>query len=242
MIILYTDFTLSGPYVGQLKAAIYQRNPDVHIIDLMHDAPGFNVKHSACLLNSLVQYCPDGSVFCCVVDPGVGSARQAIVVKINTQYFIGPDNGLFEYILRSTNKSDAYKILWEPPQLSSTFHGRDIFAPIAANIAQSDFSGIDSMPLSNIARFDWANDLYEIIYIDGYGNLMTGIVASAISAETILEYNGTEIHSVKTYFDMPVGKLCWYINSNQLVEIALCEGSAAKTYSFKIGDIINISK
>ncbi len=242
MIILYTDFTLRGPYVGQLKAAIYQKNPTINIIDLMHDAPNFNVKHSACLLNSLVQYCPDSSVFCCVVDPGVGSARQAIVLKINSQYFVGPDNGLFEYILRSANKPEAYKILWEPPQLSSTFHGRDIFAPIAANIAQADFSGIDSMPLNNIMRFDWADNLSEIIYIDGYGNLMTGIAASAISAKTMLEYKDTKIHFAKTYSDMPVGKLCWYINSNQLVEIALREKNAAKTYSFEIGSVISISK
>ncbi|VAW91040.1 hypothetical protein MNBD_GAMMA23-2576 [hydrothermal vent metagenome] len=238
MIILYTDFTLQGPYVGQLKAAIYKQYSNAKIVDLMHDVPSFDVKHSACLLNSLIQYFPEDSVFCCVVDPGVGSARQAIVLKVAGQYFVGPDNGLFEYLLRSNDKLQAYKISWQPAQLSTTFHGRDIFAPIAANIAQGNFSGIESISLDSITCFDWANDLFEIIYIDAYGNLMTGITASGISKEAILELNGTKIQFAKTYTDMPTGKLCWYVNSNQLVEIALRGQSAANVYSSKIGDIV----
>ncbi len=238
MIILYTDFSLQGPYVGQLKAAIYKQYSNAKVVDLMHDAPSFNIKHSACLLSSLAQYFPEDSVFCCVVDPGVGSARQAIVLKVGSQYFVGPDNGLFEYLLRSKDKLQAYKISWQPAQLSTTFHGRDIFAPIAANIAQRDFSGIEGIPLNNITRFDWANDLFEIIYIDTYGNLMTGIAASSISIKTILELNSTKIQFAKTYTDMPTGELCWYINSNQLIEIALRGQSAAKVYSFQIGDIV----
>lgn len=238
MIILYTDFTQQGPYVGQLKAAIYKQYSNAKVVDLMHDAPSFDVKHSARLLNSLIQYFPEGSVFCCVVDPGVGSARQAIVLKVGSQYFVGPDNGLFEYILRSKDELQAYKISWQPAKLSATFHGRDIFAPIAANIAQRDFSGIESTSLNNITRFDWENDLFEIIYIDAYGNLLTGIAASSISTETILELKGTKIQFAKTYTDMPMGELCWYVNSNQHIEIALRGQSAAKIYSSQIGDIV----
>ncbi len=240
MIILYTDFTLHGPYVGQLKAAIYKQNPSVNIIDLMHDVPNFNIRYSACLLNSLIEYFPDDSVFCCVIDPGVGSARQSIVLKINNQYLIGPDNGLFEYILRSSHKSQAYKIVWAPSQLSATFHGRDIFAVIAARIAQMDFSGIDKLPLNDILRFDWENNLAEIIYIDAYGNLMTGIAASAISTETVIELKGRRVYFAKTYAEMPTNQPCWYVNSNQLVEIALREQNTAKAYSSQIGDIVNI--
>jgi len=238
MIILYTDFTLQGPYVGQLKAAIYKQHSNATVVDLMHDAPSFDVKHSACLLNSLIQYFPEGSVFCCVVDPGVGSARQAVVLKAGSQYFVGPDNGLFEYLLRSKDKLQAYTISWQPTQLSTTFHGRDIFAPIAANIAQRDFSGIEGISLNNITRFDWANDLFEVIYIDAYGNLMTGIAASSVSIETIFELNGTKIKFAKTYADMPAGELSWYINSNHLIEIALRGQSAAKVHSSQIGDAV----
>ncbi len=240
MIILYTDFTLRGPYVGQLKAAVYAKHPDAKVIDLMHDAPGFDVKHSACLLNSLIQYFPLDSVFCCVVDPGVGSSRQAIVLKVNSQYFVGPDNGLFEYILRSAKDIQAYKITWQPLELSCTFHGRDIFAPVAAKIMQADFDGIENIPVNDVMRFDWPNDIFEIIYIDAYGNLMTGIAATAISRATILELKGIKIYFSKTYADMLPDTLCWYVNSNQLVEIALREGHAAKTHFCEIGDSVNI--
>ncbi len=242
MIILYTDFTLLGPYVGQLKAAIYKYYPDAKIIDLMHDAPGFDVKHSACLLNSLIKYFPAGSLFCCVVDPGVGSSRQAIVLKVNGLYFIGPDNGLFEYILRAEKDVQVYKITWQPRQSSHTFHGRDIFAPVAAKIAQNDFSATENISINDIKRLDWPDDLYEVIYIDAYGNLMTGIAATAISKAAILDLKGVKIHFAKTYADMPADTLCWYVNSNQLVEIALREQNAAKTHSCRIGDSVRLLK
>jgi len=242
MILLYTDFTFNGPYLGQLKAAIYQNNTEAQIIDLMHDVPSFDVKHSAYLLNSLVEYFPDGSVFCCVIDPEVGSKREAIALKIGEQYFIGPDNGIFEYLLRSKKDTQGYKIIWKPKTLSTTFHGRDIFAPIAANISKNDFSGLKSIPLSNLKRFDWSNNLFEVIYIDAYGNMMTGISASAIDEEDILGLAGIKISFAKTYSDMHKDTMCWYINSNQLVEIALRERNASETYSCKIGAVINLIK
>ena len=242
MIILYTDFTLAGPYVAQMKAAIYSKVNTAKIVDLMHDAPHFDIKHSARLLNSLVSYFPENSVFCCVVDPGVGSSREAIVLKIENQYFVGPDNGLFEYILRSHKEVQAYKIIWQPLQLSTTFHGRDIFAPIAADILKKDFSGLETLALKKIMRFGWDDDLFEIIYIDGFGNLMTGIAAETISQDSILELNGNKIHFSNTYSQMPKDQLCWYVNSNQLIEIAINGQSAESTCSCRVGHHITVMK
>lgn len=240
MIILFTDFGLQGPYVGQLKSVLYQNNPDSKIIDLMHDAPMFDIKHSACLLNSLIQYFPVGSVFCCVVDPGVGSDRNAIVVKANDQYFVGPDNGLFEYLVRSDPDFTAYYIVWQPEVLSKTFHGRDIFAPITAQIDAGDFDSLEKINQNDLKRFSWPNDVFEIIYIDHFCNLMTGIRESSISAETELVFNGQNISYVETYSNMPDGQLCWYINSNQLVEIGLNKMNAGLVHTAQIGDPLEI--
>ena len=240
MIILFTDFSYNGPFVGQLKSAIYQVNNDITIIDLMHDAPMFDIKHSACLLKSLYINLPDESVVCCVVDPGVGSDRQAIVIKTDGKYFIGPDNGLFEYILRDNSNTLAYKINFQPKTLSSTFHGRDIFAPIAAQIHQNQFGSLELIGLTDIQRFDWDNNLAEIIYIDSFCNLTTGIVAESISQKTIIKYQGYCISFVNTYADMVGEQLFWYVNSNGLVEIGINSKNAAVQLNAQIGDVVEL--
>jgi len=238
MIILYTDFSQLGPYVGQLKSVIYQHNPGSKIIDLMHDAPMFDVKHSAYLLNSLTPYFTNESVFCCVVDPGVGGARKNIVVKADDKHYIGPDNGLFEYIIRSASKLEYYTISWEPEVLSTTFHGRDIYAPIAAQIDSGIFEEIKKIEPKDITRFNWPNDLLEIIYIDSFGNLMTGIRATSIDIESILHIKGEKVYFSKTYTTMPDGQVCWYVNSNGLIEIALNKDNAGLKYDIKIGETV----
>ena len=238
MIILYTDFSQLGPYVGQLKSVISQYNPDSKIIDLIHDAPMFDVKHSAYFLNSLTPYFSDESVFCCVVDPGVGGTRNNIVVKADNKYYIGPDNGLFEYIIRSASKLEYYTISWEPEVLSTTFHGRDIYAPIAAQIDSGFFEEIEKIAPKDVTRFNWPNDLYEIIYIDSFGNLMTGIRATSIDIESILHIKGEKVYFSKTYTTMPDGQVCWYVNSNGLIEIALNKDNAGLKYDIKIGEAV----
>ena len=240
MIILFTDFTLNGPYVGQVKSAIYQYHSKSVVIDLMHDVPMFDTKHASCLLNSFISFFPKKSVFCCVVDPGVGSDRNAIVVKADDRYFVGPDNGLFEYICKMSTRLEYFTITWKPKLLSSTFHGRDIFAPIAASIDRGVFDGLESTNSKNIKRFPWPVDLYEIIYIDPFGNLMTGVRGSSLSSESILELNGQKINYAVTYSNMPEGELCWYVNSNNLVEIGVNLSSAALQGSYRIGMKINI--
>lgn len=241
MILLFTDFSLQGPYVAQLKAAIYNINPELKIIDLMHDAPVFDIKHSACLLNSLIPSVPANSIFCCVVDPGVGSSRRPIVIKSGNNYFIGPDNGLFEYIYRKNDYLEFYNILWRPQVISNTFHGRDLFAPIAARISNGIFDGIQVLDSSEVKRYAWSDDLCEIIYIDHFGNLMTGIRSSSISNDKVIFLKGNEVIYSDTYSNMPEDTLCWYINSNQLVEIGLNKKNAAVTYYSQIGDLVELN-
>jgi len=240
VIILFTDFTYNGPYVGQLKAVIYKKNHNAKIIDLMHDAPAFKPQYAGLLLNSIIQYCPANSVFCCVIDPGVGSQREAIVIETNGHYFVGPDNGLFEYVVRSHTDFKVYAINWQPDALSNTFHGRDIFAPIASEVCEGNLQNLKLANEDHLKRFDWDSNLQEIIYIDSFGNLMTGIKSASLTENSVLEFNGQRVDFVTTFSKMQGRKLCWYKNSNGLVELAINSQHTAKLLNARLGDVVSI--
>ena len=128
MIVLFTDFGVTGPYVGQMKSVLCQQASTIPVIDLMHDAPTFDPQAAAYLLASLVSEFPHDSVFLCVVDPGVGSDRRPLIAKINERWFVGPDNGLFNIVARHAldiSKMKWWEITWQPERLSASFHGRD---------------------------------------------------------------------------------------------------------------------
>ena len=142
MIVLFTDFGINGPYVGQMKAVLFQQAPGVSVVDLFADAPAFEPQLSAYLLAAYVNEFPQGSVFLCVVDPGVGNqSRRPVIVKVDERWFVGPDNGLFNVICTRAKNPKAiqwWQITWQPPKLSSSFHGRDLFAPVAARLASAE--------------------------------------------------------------------------------------------------------
>ena len=132
MIVLLTDFGLHGPYTGQMKAVLHQTAPGVPVIDLFADAPVGNPKAAAYLLPAYAGWFPAGTVFLCVVDPGVGEARPAIVLEADGRWYVGPGNGLFELVQRRAGATRSWDIEWKPERLSASFHGRDLFAPVAA--------------------------------------------------------------------------------------------------------------
>jgi S-adenosyl-L-methionine hydrolase (adenosine-forming) len=138
MIVLFTDFGLHGTYTGQLKAVLHQMAPGVPAIDLFADAPVGNPKASAYLLAAYAVWFPVGTVFLCVVDPGVGGRRPAIVLEADGRWYVGPGNGLFELVLRRAAKTRSWDIDWRPEHLSASFHGRDLFAPVAAMLARGE--------------------------------------------------------------------------------------------------------
>ena len=135
MIALFTDFGLHGPYTGQMKAVLHQMAPGIPIIDLFADAPVGNPKASAYLLAAYAAWLPVRTVFLCVVDPGVGGTRPAIFIEADGRWYIGPGNGLFELIQRRARETHSWDIDWKPKHLSASFHGRDLFAPVAAMLA-----------------------------------------------------------------------------------------------------------
>jgi S-adenosylmethionine hydrolase len=240
MILLFTDFGLSGPYIGQMEAAIFQIAPTARVINLFADAPGFNPQASACLLAAYMDDFPAGSVFLTVVDPGVGSNRKPVVATIDGKYFVGPDNGLFDVCAKQAAHACKQEILWRPDSLSASFHGRDLFAPLAAHL---DCGNVASEWLGPEQRFELDSvkrDLHEVIYIDHYGNAMTGVRALEMPVPATLLVNDTELAQARTFSDVPPGQVFWYENSNSLVEIAVNCGSAAEQLCLTVGTKIEI--
>src|SRR5579871_4584320 len=135
MILLFTDFGLEGPYTGQVKAVLVREAPGIPVLDLFADAPAQRPKEAAYLLAAYAPWFEPKSTFVCVVDPGVGSGRPAEAHHIDGRWFVGPGNGLFEPLLRRAKQSASYTIP-PAPGISASFHGRDLFAPIAAKLAK----------------------------------------------------------------------------------------------------------
>ena len=136
MIFLFTDFGSADLYVGQVKAVLAAQAPRAPVIDLLNDAPPFNIRAGAHLLAALAARIPRGSVTLAVVDPGVGGAREAVAVRADGRWFVGPDNGLISVAAARAGTAQVYAIGWRPRRLSASFHGRDLFAPVAAMLAR----------------------------------------------------------------------------------------------------------
>ena len=235
MIVLFTDFGWQGPYVGQIKAVLAQQAPHQPLIDLMHDVPAFKPRAAAYLLASLVKKFPAETVFLAVVDPGVGSGeRRPCVVNADDRWYIGPDNGLFNVIARQASKHRVWEIDWRPETLSDSFHGRDLFAPVAAQFACGD------LPAMTITTFaddpeNWSIDLAEIIYMDHFGNAMTGLHGNLVSKDLKLRIHDHVIPYARVFAEAQIGEPFWYINSNGLIEIAMNQASVAQSLELTIG-------
>lgn len=235
MIVLFTDFGVSSLYTGQVKAALARDAPGIPVIDLLDDVPAYRIQGAAYLLDALRQAFPSGTVFFAVVDPGVGGARPPAVVQAGGQWFVGPDNGMFELVLRRCERPRAWHITWAPPRLSTTFHGRDLFAPVAAALATGHAVPAVERDPGELRRPDWPNDLAEIIYIDGYGNAITGIRAIALAEGLGVAVAGTRVPRGRTFSDVPPGTFLCYENANGLIEIAACQGRAADALGLEPG-------
>jgi len=240
MIFLITDFGIEGPYVGQMRRVILERTPSVPVIDLISDAPLCNPRATAYLLGAYTGGYPPGTVFLSVVDPGVGSApRVPVAVRCDARWYVGPDNGLFEIVRRRATLAETFRIEHSSEELSATFHGRDLYAPVAAELACGDES---RLRLSQALRFaDWPDDLAEVIYIDHFGNAMTGVRASQVAAEAVVEAKGQRLRRARTFGAVAPGEAFWYENANGLLEIAVNRGCAHRELSLQIGDRVTVA-
>jgi S-adenosylmethionine hydrolase len=237
-ILLFTDFGADDLYVGQVEAMLDRHAPGVRVIDLLHEAPPFNVRASAHLLAALVQGLPRGHVFVGVVDPGVGSDRGGVVLRADGRWYVGPDNGLFSVVAARAPSKSVWRITGHPPGVSPSFHGRDIFAPMAAAVATDDFPNESVAPAADLATHLGGDDLAEVIYVDHYGNCFTGIRARGIGHAKRLAAAGRELAHARVFAAVVPGTAFWYENSSGLVEIAVNHGSAAVELGLAVGTAV----
>ena len=255
IIVLLTDFGLIDPYVGVMKGVIKTINQSAQIIDLSHNVPSFNIRAAAIMLLVSHSYFPPGSIFVVVVDPGVGSSRRALLVATRNYYFIGPDNGS----LVPASMRDGVEGIWDIsdspmrlPRVSGTFHGRDIFAPVAAYLSlgyRPDDLGarVDDFEEKIVIPRPEENGRCirgEIIYIDKFGNLMTNIESSHIdgwkNVALALKTHNLRCRILRSFSHAPPGETACYINSWGFLEIGVYLGSAREMLGAEIGDIVEV--
>ncbi|GAB4511353.1 MAG: SAM-dependent chlorinase/fluorinase [Sulfuricaulis sp.] len=240
MIVLFTDFGLADPYVGQMHAVLAREAPGVPIVDLFHCVPDFNIRAGAYLLPAYAREFPPDTIFVCVVDPGVGGARRPVMLRADKRWYVGPDNGLFEMVQRRASEYECRVIRWRPPRMSASFHGRDLFAPVAAMLARGGMPDAEPARLTAPADAPWPEDLAEIIHIDHYGNGISGLRAESVSASRAIRIGKEVLKYAQVFSDVPPGTAFWYENSNKLVEIAVNGGNAAVRLGFKSGDPLTL--
>ena len=240
MIVLFTDFGLAGPYIGQMEAVLHRDAPGVPVVNLCADAPRFDPKASAYLLAAYAPAFPDDSVFLCVVDPGVGGSRAPLVVQAGRAWYVGPDNGLLAIAARRAANARTWRISWQPPGLSASFHGRDLFAPVAAKLARGEAPPGTLHPKDDMIGGDWPDDLAGVVYVDSFGNVMTGLRADGLGADQALTAGSRTVTRVRTFSDVAVGEAFWYENANGLAEIAVNQGRADQVLGLAVGDPVEV--
>lgn len=241
MIVLFTDFGAQGPYLGQMEMVIRQALPSVPVVNLLADAPRFDPKSSAYLLAALAPRIPSQSVVLTVIDPGVGSSRLPLVVEVDGVFYVGPDNGLFEPLMRRGRSVRSWEITWVPEGMSASFHGRDLFAPVAARLAAGlgpEESGCRAAEASRLPH--WPDDLGAVIYHDHYGNVWTGLRAAGLPADAVLRAGGRLFERARTFSDVPPGQAFWYENSSGMAEIAVNGAAATDLPQLAIGSNVTI--
>lgn len=260
VITLLTDFGLKDAYVGILKGVILSVAPNARIVDISHQVSPQNLLQAAYLIESGYAYFPGGTLHVVVVDPGVGSHRRIIAIEAGNYRFLAPDNGVLGRVLDKTPVSTAIAVEnpeFFRPTVSSTFHGRDIFAPVAAHIIRGvplprlgpavSPDSLVRLDLPSPRRSDAGDWIGEIIDIDRFGNLVTNIEAVLLGAAsssrasatlTIHVGSGTISGLSASYAAMAPGEPLAIIGSRGTLEISVNQGSAADYFSVSLGDAV----
>ena len=251
-----TDFGLADTYVGVIKGVILSIAPASSIVDITHGIEPQNIRQGAFLLATACHYFPVGTVHVAVVDPGVGSGRRPVVIESNGHYFVGPDNGIFTAILSSGADCRTYEITAEDKMLtplSTTFHGRDIFAPIAAHIANGipphEFGpGItDPVSLDLPVIVKHTNGLIRgvVVHIDRFGNAITNIGRSDVEPVDVhdIKSNAGGAGRILPSYEAAEDErsLNAIYGSWNTVELFVMNGSASESFGLKIGDTVEVS-
>ena len=243
IVTLTTDFGTHGPYVAAMKGIILGMAPRAVIVDVSHEIAPQNILEGAFVLSGVVDAFPLGTIHLAVVDPGVGTPRRLAAARAGGHWFVGPDNGLMSGVTRGRERDEAYQITNPAifrPDVSATFHGRDILAPAAAHLllggSPSDLGpALDAFEvLPNLEpRDDGAGLVGEVVFRDAFGNLITNVSAERLAGHRWrVEVAGARIDGLcRTYGDRPIGSLVALVGSTRWVEIAVVNGDAARQLS-----------
>lgn len=255
IITLTTDFGYQDPFVGVMKGVIAGINPQAQIIDLSHGIAAHDIMGAGLILRHSVNHFPQGSIHVAVVDPGVGSARRPILIECTGNYFIGPDNGVLSLALPAERPDRIINIsnpdYYRQP-VSTTFHGRDIFAPVAAHLSLGIDPSAFGDGVENFTRLAWPDISSspgglqgEIVYIDGFGNLFTNVSEHELRAlprdKLAITFGDVVIEGLAAnYAGRGVSSYIALINSWGLLEIAVYKGNAQQRCGARVGDKIHI--
>lgn len=241
MIYLFTDFGSHDLYLGQVKAVLRQQAPAVDVIDLCNDLADYDIQNSAHLLSALAGTVRErDAVLLCVVDPGVGGVRRPVVLQADGRWLVGPDNGLMALVMQRAADCRCWEIIWRPNTMSRSFHGRDLFAPIAALLATGKLASSALREINDLQTQGNADDLPQIIYVDHYGNAMTGMRAGSIALDSRLNVSGQWLAHAGTFSAANPGTAFWYENSLGLIEIAVNQGRAATLLGLRPGSPVMV--
>ncbi|MBR55265.1 hypothetical protein CMK19_16030 [Candidatus Poribacteria bacterium] len=257
IITLTSDFGTKDTYVGVMKGVILSISPSSNIIDLTHEIPAQNVAVGAWQISKAYSYFPSETIHLVVVDPGVGSDRRAVISLINNHTFVCPDNGLLSIISKESPMGNSVAIENDSyflPHISNTFHGRDIFAPVAAYLAKgipmSEFGpSVDNLHKINFSHINSDNSQIEgqIIWIDNFGNAVTNISQQSINQilpnlELQISFANQKIFGLcSAYNQAKIGEAIAIIGSSEHLEISVNQGSAQQLYGLSIGDFVSVN-
>jgi len=246
MITLTSDFGLRDPYVAEMKGVILTINPNATVIDVTHEIEKFDIRKAAFILASAVPYFPNGTVHLAVVDPGVGTQRRAIVVQAKKGFFVGPDNGILILAAQNQGIEHVYHLTnskFMQPKVSSTFHGRDVFAPAAAylekGVQPAEFGPEVKDPIIPAfvkVKYSSGSLTGEILDVDGFGNIITNINEKDMvckEGKTVsVKLTGASIKLLfgKAYAQAKRNEPILLIGSHGFLEIALNQASAAEKF------------
>jgi len=252
LITLTTDFGIGSSYVAEVKGEILSIAPQVTIVDITHAVAPQSVMQGAIVLKQTTSVFPDGTIHVAVVDPGVGTKRSILLVYVNGQYFVGPDNGLLSLVVGAAAKiREVDRPEFWRPNISPTFHGRDIMGPVAAHLA----NGVSPSRLSSaftkqpvaltLPQPTVENNAIdgEVVYIDSFGNLITNISTASVRQVTgpiRIEFKGRSVDFVSTYAEATRGATIALIGSSGWLEIAISSGNARETLKAETADPVRV--
>ena len=252
IVTLITDFGAKGEYSGAMKGAILGVNPCCQIIDITHEIEPQNIRQASWVLEASYSYYPPGTIHVVVVDPGVGTARRAIVLRKEGYIFVGPDNGVFTRVLGKGGRISAYEITRRRfflTPLSDTFHGRDIFAPVAGHLSMGLEPRLLGLKARELAAVEWPVPCLSrgtltgvILWADSFGNLITNVSRKEHGLElerrrVLIRGRGWHIDQIhRTYGESRPGQPLALFGSGGFLELSVNRGNALKTLGLNPGD------